>query len=286
MNKFTKGLAVLGLATVGACTFTGCSLSKEQEDAINELTKSSSTLTDVLQMQSAKLTKEEALSMLKMAGMKLCYGVGEGASYHYTNRAVGAPTMELAESLFKNGEAEIYDTYRFVDGSRLIELSKENEDFYWVSVDDYNEDDSYSYSYNPFQNKLYEKQQGHLEKTILNEEFESFQEFTVDDIFDVKILGDNSYEVTVIYKVLGETFSDETEEELYLLTMVVENGNITQFKGTCRNYHCYDGTNFMVYYAITDTKIEYEFDRTFALNKVKEVDDKIAAGTVDITPLS
>lgn len=284
MNKLTKGLAVLGLVAVGACTFTGCSLSAEQESAINELTASSTTLVDVLEKQSAKLTKDEALSMLKMAGIKLSYGINEAGSYHCTNRAAGAQTMELAEKMFKNGEIEIYDTYRFVDGNRLIEVSKENENYYWVMVDDYSEEDSNSYSYNPFQNKFYQCEQGHLEKIIINEEFESFQDFTEEDIFDVKILGDNSYEVTVIFKDLGDTIGEKTEETLYHLTIVIDNGNITQFRGICKNYYCYDGNNFMVYYAITETNIEYEFDRTFALDKVKEADEKLESGSVEIIP--
>ena len=120
----------------------------------------------------------------------------------------------------------------------------------------------------------------------MNEEFESFQDFTKEDIFDVKVLGENSYEVTVIYKDMGDTVGEETEEMLNHLTIVVENGNITQFRGVCKNYYCYDGTNFRVYYAITETNIEYEFDRTFALQKVKEADDKLASGTADIIPIS
>lgn len=286
MNKFTKGLAILGLATVGACTFTGCSLTAEQEEAVNQLTASASTMVDVLEKQSAKLTREDALLMLKMAGMKMCYGVNEAGSYHYTNRAAGASTMELAENLFENGEYEVYDMYRFVDGNRLIELSKESENFYWVNVDDYNEENSKSYSYNPFQNKFYEREQGHLEKIILNEEFESFQNYTKEDIFDVKILDDKSYEVTIMYKMEGDTIGGKTEEDLNLLTIVLKDGNITQMRGTCKSYYCYDGTNFMVYYSIMDMQIEYDFDRTFALEKLEEADNKLASGTAEVIPNS
>ncbi len=73
MNKFFKGLAVCSAVLMGSLAFSGCSMSKEQELALEKLTSHTDEIASVIDKQNKSLSKKEAMEMIELGRSEISY---------------------------------------------------------------------------------------------------------------------------------------------------------------------------------------------------------------------
>ncbi len=236
-NKFLKGMAVCGAVLMGSMMFAGCSLSNEQQKAIDLLTSKADELVSVIDKQNKQLSKTEAVEMITLGRDKINLMAGVTNMSVDINLSTGKDWVEV---YYNRSIGDVFNMSGVVinnyeDGSKLS-LYKETED---NGIDgslkkyDYATQKGYNYDLNT------------RTLTLLQEEDFKFSQYanydvlfqcgieekvTADMIYDIKST-DNGYIFTLsTERTVNE---DETQFDNIITNVVIEvnDGKITSAFG-------------------------------------------------------
>lgn len=304
--KTKKILAGICIGIAGMGLLAGCSLSDEQMNAVDKLTKNTETLVDsldrYLESSNSKLDKNTAFDMLREARMKSMYIVGDSevmsAKMIMTDNFNSTTPKMYGHSIF-DYRGDFHKTIRILEDGSVSAVGKstelENVASYLAT---YNADNSITLKQVSAEHYLSEINQS------IDPLFQSgIYQLTIDDITNVRYEnGECSFNIIKTRIVENNQINGEnvTSKFTYMINVVVKNylfksvtidiisehGNENSFLKDSENNLIKDGYGSYIMSGNVDAystlQIEYlygdDVDLTLLNNKIAEIDAKIANG--------
>lgn len=239
-KKLLAGGACACLLLTGGLTLSGCSLSGDQQKALDVLVSNTETLVkdfgSYLDNQNTKISKEKAVEIISRSRLNFIMG-----NFDHLQ-------MKVSQNMFEGFEDKLDDSgtferiYRSENGVKII-ADIENEQFYSIKKSDFNNDIHYKWTKSDnFSEVEYSSAMWQLYYTDIFSQtpFNFIGEINEEDIYDVKLVdGGYEFEIVAEHSTITETDLSKYEEDdvvnIYNIIMNVEikNNYITKvsYKG-------------------------------------------------------
>ncbi len=301
MKKFTKGLAICGAVLMGSTMFAGCSLTAEQQNAIDTLTSKADELVQVIDKQNKQLSKKEAAEMIELGRSEISY-LWESTNMFAEMKIVYGTSVYDTNFKAENGEYGYEIGYTFskdVHNQVLLGLGtweSNNEEEIEFFKDDYKNQISYGYDY---EEGITVGEEGWDDEVFLTGAdamgYGSLERIYEEDIYDVIQHEDGSYEFVLYTERTVNVEASETPDEdgLYgsftnVLTranVIIKDSRILSIKGyfVRGTYHIDEDVekdehgNYITRYsspltsAVNLVDVTYTYDNNVDLIKINEV---------------
>lgn len=304
--KTKKILAGICIGIAGMGLLAGCSLSDEQMEAVDKLTKNTETLVDsldrYLESSNSKLDKNTAFDMLREARMKSMYIVGDSevmsAKMIMTDNFNSTTPKMYGHSIF-DYRGDFHKTISILEDGSVSAVEKSTE------LENVN---SYFATYNDYNSITLKEVSAERYMSEINQSIDPFAQLgiyqlTIDEITNVKYEnGEYTFNIIKTRIVENNHINDEivTSKFTYIMNIVVkdylfksvtidaisEHGNENSFLKDTENNLIEDGYGSYIMSGNVDSyntlQIEYlygdDVDLTLLNNKIAEIDAKIESG--------
>jgi len=255
-NKSKKILAGLGLALVGGATLAGCSMSDEQQAALDKVVDKADEIIELVEnnmaMENNQLSKQEAYEMIILSNNALKFGLIDQIELKITGK-------EYYNYFEKEKEFQPDDQilkFRMKDQTKYYELltkdGEESDSLYVIA--DYKNDIYHYWNTWSTEEKSMQYEET-IQFTIGGDllQFIDISSFTVEDIYNISVTDNNEYVFTMFTEYTEDNYNYSKRYDIVvkdnLLRKAEQYGVCEKTAGAIETQYCcvefnYDNIDF------------------------------------------